>query len=78
MIRMVFEVCDIPIAIIGTGRCFKKSIILSKFQGSPIYSFEYRRPMYVESNQNIDMVMINTARMNPGIAIPIKAIKVYR
>jgi hypothetical protein len=32
--------------------------------------------MYEESNQNMDMPIINTASINPGIAIPINAIKV--
>ena len=65
-------------AMIGTGICFKKSIILSIFQAFPINSLEYRRPMYEESNQNMDMAIINTASINPGIAIPINAIKVNK
>ena len=78
IIRMVFEVCATAIAIIGTGRCFKKSIILSESHGAPINLFEYNRPIYDESNQKIEIVKNNTASINPGIAMPIKAIKVNK
>jgi hypothetical protein len=70
---MVFEVCAMPIAIIGGGRCFKKSKNLARSQGAPINSLEYKRPIYEESSQNMDMAIMSTASINPGIDIPMKA-----
>ena len=67
----MLDVWAIPIAMIGTGRCFKKSMVLSKFHSFPINSFEYKRPIYAESNQKIEIAIINTARIKPGIAIPV-------
>ena len=61
------------IAIIGGGRCFKKSTNLARFQGATINSLEYKRPIYEESSQNIDMAIMTTASIKPGIDIPMKA-----
>ena len=65
-----------PIAMIGAGRCFRKSIVFSVVQGLPINSFEYNFPIYEESSQKIEIAIIITAKINPGIAIPINAVKV--
>jgi hypothetical protein len=64
--------------MIGAGRCFKKSIILSEVHGLPINSFEYSFPIYEESNQKIEIAIIITAKIKPGIAIPINAMKVSK
>ena len=42
------------------------------------FIFEYKRPIYAESNQKIEIAIINTARIKPGIAIPINAIKILK